>query len=502
MTRPARIPEPVATIARPTVLIVEDSPTVSMLCEEFIDAAGFEAIVVETGRDCLAALDRGTPAAMLLDLGLPDMNGLDLLREVKTRGLPTSVVVITSNASLKSAIDAMRLGAFDYVVKPFNGERIATTARNAVQTYALHEEVETYRKQAVMPGFLGLIGSSPQMQAVYRVIESAAASRATVFITGESGTGKELCANAIHAESGRSSGQFVAINCAAIPRELMESEIFGHVKGAFTSATSDRVGAAGRADGGTLFLDEICEMDLDLQAKILRLIQSGTFQRVGASRTESADIRFVCATNRAPWTEVRAGRFREDLLYRLHVIPLELPPLRDRGEDVVQLADSFLRRIAAQEQRSFSGFSEDALALLRAYPWPGNVRELENALHSAVVLNSGSRITASMFPRRIREVTGAAILAARPAERATERPGLRPDPDPDLSRVVPFSAPASADDIMPLWQVEKAAIQRALELCGGNVPQAASRLGIGVSTIYRKKAEWARSARAVSRAGH
>jgi two-component system repressor protein LuxO len=287
--------------ARRQVLIVEDSPTVSMLCTEYLKKAGFE-----TGEECLAELEAAPPAAMLLDLGLPDMNGLDLLRRVKARGLPTSVVIITSNASLSSAIEAMRLGAFDYVVKPFRGERIATTVRNAVQNFALSKEVETYRKEIARPSFAALIGSSPQMQAVYRIIESAATSKATVFITGESGTGKELCASAIHTESARANGPFVAINCAAIPRELMESEIFGHVKGAFTHATADRPGAAMRANGGTLFLGEICEMGLDLQAKILRLTQSGSLQRVGSSTT----WRRWTSGPSAPRTGIPGRRFR------------------------------------------------------------------------------------------------------------------------------------------------------------------------------------------------
>lgn len=246
------------------ILVVEDSPTVAMLCREHLSRAGYDVTVVETGADCLDALEAETPAAMLLDLGLPDMNGIDLLREVKRRDLRTSVVVITSNASLTSAVDAMRCGAFDYIVKPFAGERIVTTVRNAAEKFALSEEVRTYRQQKPRTDFAGMIGSSVAMQSVYRVIESAAASRATVFITGESGTGKELCAHAVHSESPRAKGPFVAINCAAIPRELMESEIFGHMKGAFTNAGADRAGAAMRADGGTLFLDEICEMDLDL----------------------------------------------------------------------------------------------------------------------------------------------------------------------------------------------------------------------------------------------
>ena len=330
-----------------------------------------------------------------------------------------------------------------------------------------------------------MIGSSVPMQSVYRVIESAAASRATVFITGESGTGKELCAHAVHSESPRAKGPFVAINCAAIPRELMESEIFGHMKGAFTNAGADRAGAAMRADGGTLFLDEICEMDLDLQAKILRLTQSGKFERVGASRTESVDIRIVCATNRDPWAEVQAGRFREDLFYRLHVLPLELPALRDRGDDILQLARFFLSTISGQEGAACESFAPDAIARLLSHSWPGNVRELENALHNAVVLNAAEKqLTAAMLPRRLGGSGDGAAIGVSPAP---ARPKTEDDaPTGRLS----FDSEA---DVVPMWAVERDAIEHALRLCDGNVPLAAARLQIGVSTIYRKKSEWAKS---------
>lgn len=467
------------------ILVVEDSPTVAMLCREHLSRAGYDVTVVETGADCLDALEAATPAAMLLDLGLPDMNGIDLLREVKRRDLRTSVVVITSNASLTSAVDAMRCGAFDYIVKPFAGERIVTTVRNAAEKFALSEEVRTYRQQKPRTDFAGMIGSSVAMQSVYRVIESAAASRATVFITGESGTGKELCAHAVHSESPRAKGPFVAINCAAIPRELMESEIFGHMKGAFTNAGADRAGAAMRADGGTLFLDEICEMDLDLQAKILRLTQSGTFERVGASRTESVDIRIVCATNRDPWAEVQAGRFREDLFYRLHVLPLELPALRDRGDDILQLARFFLSTISGQEGAACESFAPDAIARLLSHSWPGNVRELENALHNAVVLNAAEKeLSAAMLPRRLGGSGDGAAIGVSPAPARPKTGGDAP------TERLSFD---SETEVVPMWAVERDAIEHALRLCDGNVPLAAARLQIGVSTIYRKKSEWAKS---------
>jgi two-component system repressor protein LuxO len=296
---------------------------------------------------------------------------------------------------------------------------------------------------------------------VYRVLETAAQSKATVFITGESGTGKELAAEAVHRLSPRGAGSFVAINCAAIPRDLIESEIFGHVRGAFTGAVADRIGAAQAADGGTLFLDELCEMDLSLQGKLLRFIQSGTFQPVGSTQVRRTDARFVCATNREPLEEVRAGRFREDLYYRLHVVPVRLPPLRERGDDVIAIGEAMLARSAAEEGKRFRGFSESAKAALLAHRWPGNVRELENAVRTAVVLHDGDWVEAAMLPLRAGTPAAAPVVAA------------------DAAR-----------SIRPLADIEREAIERAVELCEGNIPKAAAHLGISPSTLYRKRAAW------------
>jgi two-component system repressor protein LuxO len=304
------------------------------------------------------------------------------------------------------------------------------------------------------------------MQAVYRTLETAAASRATIFVTGESGTGKELAAEAIHKLSPRRDGPFLAINCAAIPKDLIESEIFGHVRGAFTGAVADRIGAAQAADGGTLFLDELCEMDLSLQGKLLRFIQTGSFQPVGSTQLRRTDVRFVCATNRDPLREVREGRFREDLYYRLHVVPVVLPPLRDRGEDVIAIAETMLARAAAEERKAFRGFSDDAKAALLAHRWPGNVRELENAVRTAVVLHDAELVTAAMLPN--------------PLPRSLAAPMPAPSPP----------APGRAR-IRPLAEVEREAIEQAVALCDGNIVKAAAELGMSPSTLYRKRAAWA-----------
>ena len=305
------------------------------------------------------------------------------------------------------------------------------------------------------------------MQQVYRTIDSAASSKASIFITGESGTGKEVCAEAIHAASKRGDKPFIAINCAAIPKDLIESELFGHVKGAFTGAATDRQGAAELADGGTLFLDELCEMDLELQTKLLRFIQTGTFQKVGSSKMKSVDVRFVCATNRDPWKEVQEGRFREDLYYRLYVIPLHLPPLRERGEDVIEIAYSLLGYMSVEEGKAFVRFAQEVLDRFNQYEWPGNVRQLQNVLRNVVVLNNGKEITLNMLPPPLNQ----------PIENSLR---LKEKQSEDIT----------VKDIFPLWVTEKTAIEQAIKACDGNIPRAAGFLDVSPSTIYRKLQAW------------
>jgi two-component system repressor protein LuxO len=312
------------------------------------------------------------------------------------------------------------------------------------------------------------------MQSLYSTIESAAVSKATVFITGESGTGKELCAEAIHHNSPRQEQAFIPINCAAIPGELMESEIFGHVKGAFTGAHSTRVGAAQRANNGTLFLDEICEMDLSLQTKLLRFIQTGTFSKVGSDSFENVDIRIICATNRDPMEEVSAGRFREDLYYRLHVIPMQIPPLRERGRDILLIAHQFLKDFSREESKHFSGFAPMSENMLKSYEWPGNVRELQNVIRNIVVMHRGELVTPDMLPKNIRLRS----VGKTPSDAVTK------------DKSVASSHMLDSAEIQPLWRVEKDAIHTAIEVCQGNVPKAAALLEVSPSTLYRKIKQW------------
>ncbi|MNX09338.1 Luminescence regulatory protein LuxO [compost metagenome] len=459
--------------SKPRVLLVEDTRSLAVVYEQYLVQDGYEVLLADCGQQALAQLLASPPPVVLLDLELPDMSGMAILQQITEQQLPCSVVVITAHGSVDVAVEAMRCGAFDFLTKPFDGKRLCATARNAFKHQQLSSLVAQYRENFERSSFAGFIGASMAMQAVYRIIESAAPSKATVFITGESGTGKEVCAEAIHQCSPRRDQPFIALNCAAIPHDLMESEIFGHVKGSFTGAQGDRKGAASLADGGTLFLDEICEMDLDLQSKLLRFIQTGTLQRVGSGKVESVDVRFVCATNRDPLVEVKAGRFREDLYYRLHVIPLSLPPLRERGEDILLLARDLLLRYAKEEHKRFRDFDADAVRVLLDYPWPGNVRELQNVVRNIVVLNDRELVSKEILPPPLNG--GRALVVPAPAEATPE------------ILAEPMSIPLP---VRPLWLVEKEAIEQAIASCDGNIPKAAALLEISPSTIYRKKQGW------------
>jgi DNA-binding NtrC family response regulator len=385
---------------------------------------------------------------------------------------------MTAYGSIDIAVESMRHGAFDFLVKPFSAERLVVTLNNALEHRRLTRIVETYKNNFERDECCGFDGSSLAMQTVYRIIECAAQSKATVFISGESGTGKEICAEALHTLSERRDGPFIPFNCASIPRELMESEIFGHVKGAFTGAVSDRAGAAKQADGGTLFLDEICEMEPSLQTKLLRFLQTRSYQKVGGDKLEKVDVRFVCATNRDPWEEVLAGRFREDLFYRLNVVPIQMPPLCEREDDVMAIAGKFLADFTAEEGKEFSGFSPQVESVFRAYPWPGNVRQLQNVVHNMVVLNEGGLIDVDMLPSPLGEEASNAGAGAVPSPRPSLPPGKE-----GLSN-------ATERSIQSLAETEKTAIERAIRLSGGNIPKAAAHLGISASTIYRKRASW------------
>ena len=460
-----------------TVLLVEDSPSLATLYQGFLRNSGYRIVVFNLGAAALEWLEGNTPDAILLDLKLPDMDGFEILRDLKSRKLAVDVLIITAHGTVDTAVQAIHAGASDFLEKPFDAKRLQTSLENVLEKRELKKEVENLSRTFTRESYKGFIGGSLAMQAVYRVIESAAPSKASIFITGESGTGKEVCAEAIHNQSKCRKGPFIPLNCAAIPGELMESEIFGHVKGAFTGAHSAREGAASRADGGRLFLDEICEMDIELQSKLLRFIQTGTFQKIGGSKIEQVDIRIICATNREPMVEVQEGRFREDLYYRLHVIPVELPPLRDRQEDVLALAHTFLEDYANEEGKDFKGFDSEIEEWFLDYQWPGNVRELQNIVRKLIVLNPGGEIGAE-------QLSHAGITLTQPGLK------LNKIQKPQSEKVNFSEVDKELDYIQPLWVTEKEAIKGAIDNCNGNIPKAAAMLEVSASTIYRKIQAW------------
>ena len=412
-----------------------------------------------TGAEAVAAAQRMPGAIMVVDLETVG----DVARLSDMARAAPHVIATSAAGSVHLAVAAVKAGASDFLPKPIGARALLERLDAAVAGWSGRlpaiEQAEPEAPSGGGADFAGFIGRSPAMLAAYAQIRRMAPSRAPVFITGESGTGKELCAEAIHALSGAAGRPFIAINCSAIPKELMESEIFGHMRGAFTGATEDRAGAAELADGGTLFLDEIAEMDLALQAKLLRFVQTGSIRRVGGSELRRVDVRIVSATNRAPEVEVAAGRFRADLFYRLYVLPIHLAPLRERRADIVPLAEAFLARYGAEEQRVFAGFDAGATACLLAHDWSGNVRQLENAIRQVVVLHDGGTVTADMLPASIRQP----------------------------------SAPAPAADpiaVAPFRDQERRIIEAALTAFGGSIARAAAALEISPSTIYRKKQEW------------
>lgn len=449
------------------VVVIDSDPVARRLLAAAINSsASHAAMVRETSSlaEALVSVRDGFHAGAVVSLDIA--GGAEAVALLRQAGLSGPIVATSKRASVSAAVSAIRAGADDFAAMPCQPSELARRLFARIPSAQAPEATPSPVADCVeLEGFQNFIGASPAMFAVYEQIRRVAPSKAPVFITGESGTGKEICAEAIHACSGRANAPFIAINCSAIPKELMESEIFGHVKGAFTGAHEDRPGAAELAHGGTLFLDEICEMDFALQAKLLRFAQTGTLRRVGDTRQKQVDVRFVCATNRDPLREIEAGRFREDLYYRLHVLPIELPPLRERCGDVIRIARAFLARFAEEESRGFEGFTPEAEAMLEAYAWPGNVRELQNIVRRIVVLHDGERVSAEMLA-----LPG---LASHEAAR-------------DSGALPAHSSPS----IVPFWQEEQRIIERALKAFGGNAQKAASALEISPSTIYRKLQSW------------
>ena len=463
---------------RPNVLLIEDMPSLQLVYKSVLMSAGHAVRVAGTAADGMAQFIETVPDVVLLDLVLPDRDGLDVMQDMLALHPETAVIVITANGSINKAVEAMRAGAHEFLVKPFDEQRFLGAVENAAGDRELRRSplaATPVLSAPPVPNSSGaFIGSSEAMARIHTKIRSVARSMATVFITGESGTGKELCALAVHDNSNRATGPFIALNCGAIPQDLLESEVFGHMKGSFTGAIADKLGAASAADGGTLFLDEICEMAPALQTKLLRFLQTSTVQPVGATRPRKVNVRIVCATNVDPLDAVRRGQFREDLYYRLYVVPIHMPPLRERGEDVIEIAETALARFANEENRYFEGLSPQVRALFRRLPWPGNVRQLLNVIRNVVVLNDGGIVTQPMLPDDLGQTKLQSLLPSAARSVASE---------PSLDVLIGKT----------MAEIEQTIIEATIARHAGSVPKAARELDIAPSTLYRKLESWAKT---------
>jgi DNA-binding NtrC family response regulator len=478
-----------------TILIADDDAVQRRLVENMVQKCGYEALVVDSGDAAVALLtapDAQAIDAVVLDLVMPGLDGLGVLAKIREAGLTVPVVVQTAHGGIDNVVSAMRAGAQDFVVKPVGFERLQVSLRNALNTQALKGELQRIRhSREGRLTFADIITRSEAMAGVLRTAQKAAASGIPVLIEGESGVGKELFARAIHGSSDRKAKPFVAVNCGAIPDNLVESILFGHEKGAFTGATERHMGKFVEASGGTLFLDEVGELPLAAQVKLLRALQEGMVEAVGGRKPVKVDVRIISATNRKLLDHVKNGAFREDLFYRLHVLPLTIPPLRMRREDIPHLLRHFLARFSAEENRTITGISGEAMAYLAQLDWPGNIRQLENTVYRAVVLSEGDQLGLPDFPQAA-------------AHTVPDDPALHSEP----LIVGPSTAPAmvsgneipiapvgnagslamltATGEVRPLEEMESEIIRFAISHYRGQMSEVARRLKIGRSTLYRK----------------
>ncbi len=449
-------------VSSPRVLAVDDDQDTREVLREQLARAGFSVTLCESAERALALTPNADFDVVLSDLHLGGMGGIELCERLAEAHPDVPVVVVTAHGSVQTVIDALRAGAFDFVQKPIEAVPLCHALRRATERRSLEREVKRLREQSEGSSGLGdLIGESTAMKRVYSMIRQVADTDASVLISGESGTGKELVARALHQESSRRSGPFMAINCAAVPAHLLESELFGHMRGAFTGANSDRRGLFEQANGGTVLLDEIGELPQELQPKLLRVLQTLCVRPVGGSKEINLDIRVLAATNRQLEAEVEAGRFRADLFYRLNVVQLELPPLRDRGTDVLRIAESYQRRCAEKLGRDIKGFDRTVARKLLDYDWPGNVRELANCIERAVTLATHDQLRVSDLPERVQRFK--------------------------KSRVGPPLASVADPECVPtLREFQEEYIQNVLSSVDGNKTKAARLLGLDRRTLYRK----------------
>jgi DNA-binding NtrC family response regulator len=485
------------------ILIVDDDPVQCRLLEGMLQKFGYEAVTHDNGEAALAQLTGADGAridCVILDLVMPNLDGLGVLARLRQAAINVPVIVQTAHGGIDNVVSAMRAGAVDFVVKPVGAERLQVSLRNALNTSALEGELNRIKhSRSGTLSFKDIITKSPAMHAVLRIAEKAATSTIPVLVAGESGVGKELIARAIHGSGERRMKPFVAVNCGAMPENLIESILFGHEKGSFTGATERHVGKFVEASGGTLLLDEVGELPPAAQVKLLRAIQQGEVEPVGARKPVKVDVRIISATNRDLIADVKQGRFREDLFYRLHVFPITVPPLRDRPADIPALARHFLALFAAEESKRVRLLTPEALALLTAFHWPGNIRQLENAVFRGVVLAEGDSLGVDEFPHIAVQL---AVSAASPMQATLATPAGQTG-EPDLRQIPPDHPPArpmtlalpavdtlplldGAGEVRPLEELEGELIRYAVTHYRGQMSEVARRLQIGRSTLYRK----------------
>jgi DNA-binding NtrC family response regulator len=469
-----------------TVLIVDDDPTMRRLMQAVLEREGFAVAQADGGQAALDRVASGlSPDVVILDLVMPHMSGIETLKAMRAEGLTAPVVVLTATGGVDVVVQAMQAGAQDFFIKPASPERIIVSIRNALQMGQLTKEVSRLQKRAQgQVSFDDIVGASAPMRTLKAMAERGAKSQIPILILGESGVGKELIARAVHGASERAGKPFVAVNCGALPENLVESILFGHEKGSFTGASEKHLGKFMEASGGTLFLDEVGELPLDMQVKLLRALQEKEIDPVGGKRPVKVDVRIIAATNRNLQDRVASGHFREDLYYRLNVFPIEAPALRERREDVPALVDAFIRRFNVEEGKRVVAATGETLAMLTAHDWPGNVRQLENTIYRAIVLADAPYLQPHDFPA----ISGISV----PAPAASDVAAMPAPPQAITLAGAPETPVRFLDargHLRTLEEIERDLIQLAIEIYAGHMTEVARRLGIGRSTLYRKVRE-------------
>jgi nitrogen regulation protein NR(I) len=487
-----------ATSNLPTILIIDDDAEIRYSLGRVLSSRNYRVIEAGSGEEGVATVKRGpAPDLVFLDVRMSGMSGLEALQHIRAANPKQLVILMTAFGTAQTAIEAMKFGAFDYIMKPFDSAKVISLAENALKAHADMRAVGDYKPTINSEDYKeGIVGSSSVMQEVFKVIGQVTASDVTVMITGESGTGKELVARSIWKHSHRSGKPFIAVNCAAIPDNLIESELFGHEKGSFTGATGQRIGKFELCDGGTIFLDEIGDMALATQTKILRVLQQGEIQRVGGTETIRVDVRILAATNKDLEEMVRLKTFREDLYYRLNVVRIRMPPLRERSEDIPQLVDFCVQNLVKQRKARVSKVSPEAMSMLIQHRWPGNVRELENVVYRSAVIAQGDTILPKDLPAEIRGAVGAAATGSMPnldvaSPAASPVPVVEQDPEATLESAIDFvHAQLSAGTEPILERLEREMVVRQLAADGGNQARAAEKLGMTRATLRKRIEEF------------